>query len=611
MLDHRGESTGSWRRSRPLRERRRSRPCLEELESRNLLSVFTPAQVRAAYGFNQLPYNGSGQTIAIVDAYDDPNIASDLKVFDRQFGLPDPVFTKATPQGQPAFDAGWAGEIALDVEWAHAIAPGANILLVEAKSSSLTDLLNAVKYAASQPGVSAVSMSWGAGEFAGETAYDAVFTQPGVTYVASAGDNGAWYGAEWPASSPNVLSVGGSTLTLTSTGSYLGETAWSSYSPWQYGSGGGPSSYESEPAYQAGVQSSGRRTGPDVAYDANPNTGVYVYDSTNGGWFASGGTSAGAPQWAALVALADQGRAQQGLAPLSGSSQTLPALYKLAQTSYATYFHDVTSGSNGYAAKAGYDLVTGLGTPKANALVPALAKVTGSGSGLQLNATAATTTTATRTTTTRTARPQDAATAAPAPGDLPPTSGTGATTQTGQGGTSTTSGVAAAEVGAQLFFRPTPAAGGPVTGSAGAPAAAVPAPGGVAAVTPGVTSRGVAADLLSGGGGTSGPVSAEEQDAAPGRSDDAPPVPAPDAAPPAAAVARLQARDAVFAGATAVFLTGDVGPVLPPAEQVGQVAQPIAGAGMALFAGSYWAETAARSEGGPEDESRRRKSTAG
>src|SRR5262249_28286556 len=158
------------------------------------------------------------------------------------FGLPDPVFTKATPQGQPAFDAGWAGEIALDVEWAHAIAPGANILLVEARSSSLTDLLNAVKYAASQPGVSAPSMSWGAGEFAGETVYDSVFTQPGVTYVAAAGDNGAWGGAEWPASSPNVLSVGGSTLTLSSTGTYLGETAWSSYSPWQYGSGGGASS---------------------------------------------------------------------------------------------------------------------------------------------------------------------------------------------------------------------------------------------------------------------------------------------------------------------------------------------------------------------------------
>src|SRR5262249_2456702 len=142
---------------------------------------YTASQIRHAYGIDQIAGNGSGQTIAIVDAYNHPNIASDLHAFDVQFGLADPILTKVDQNGgtsYPATDSGWALEIALDVEWAHAVAPGANILLVEATSNSLTDLLTAVDYARNYPGVSAVSMSWGSSEFSSEASNDYHFTTP-------------------------------------------------------------------------------------------------------------------------------------------------------------------------------------------------------------------------------------------------------------------------------------------------------------------------------------------------------------------------------------------------------------------------------------------------
>jgi hypothetical protein len=354
----------------------RVRPRAEQLEARDLPSVYTPAQIRQAYGFNQVSFgsvaaDGTGQTIAIVDAYSEPNIYSDLNTFDQQFGIAggssSSFLTVATPQGAPAADAGWAMEIALDVEWAHAIAPGAKILLVEAANNNFLNLMSAVQYAAAQPGVSVVSMSWGGGEFSSETAYDSYFTTPaghqGVTFVASSGDYGA--PPSYPAVSPNVLSVGGTTLTLSSSGGYGSETAWS-------GSGGGLSAYEGEPGYQQGAQSTGKRGNPDVAYNADPSTGYYIYDSVpyNGyaGWWAPGGTSAGAPQWAALVAIADQGRALAGKGSLDGPTQTLPAIYSLSSSA----FHDVTSGSNGYAAGPGYDEATGRGSPVANLVISGL-----------------------------------------------------------------------------------------------------------------------------------------------------------------------------------------------------------------------------------------------
>jgi hypothetical protein len=362
--------------------RQRTRPRVEQLEERTLPSVYTPAQIRAAYGFNQVSFgsvsgDGTGQTIAIVDAYNDPNLAGDLNTFDQtfsingtqslyqQYGDSSSFLTVATPQGLPATDTGWSLEIALDVEWAHAIAPGAKILLVEAGSSSFSSLLSAVRYAAGQPGVSVVSMSWGSSEFSSETSFDSTFTtpagHPGVTFVASSGDSGS--PPSYPAASPNVLSVGGTSLNLDASGNYLSETAWG-------GSTGGLSAFEGEPGYQRSVQSSGVRSNPDMAYNGDPYTGYYVYDSVGyGGWLQVGGTSAGAPQWAALVAIADQGRARSGKGSLDGPTQTLPAIYSLSSSD----FHDITSGSNGgYSAGPGYDNVTGRGSPYANLVIGGL-----------------------------------------------------------------------------------------------------------------------------------------------------------------------------------------------------------------------------------------------
>jgi hypothetical protein len=375
---------------RPTKPARRARIAVEELEPRNLLSVFTPAQIRHAYGFDQVMFggvkgDGAGQTIAIVDAYDDSKIASDLHVFDQTFGLFDPLLTKATPQGHPGTNSGWALEISLDVEWAHAIAPGANLLLVEAKSASFSNLLGAVNYARSQPGVAAVSMSWGEDELflnsTFETSNDGFFTTPsghsGVTFVAASGDDGGQYGPGWPAISPNVLAVGGTSLFLDSSGNYSSESGWS-------GSSGGVSFFEPEPRYQRGVQSTGFRTNPDVSIVGDPNTGVYVYTTVSQrgsiGWFQVGGTSVGAPIWSALVAIADQGRALEGTttatkAALDGAHDTLPALYSFSSSD----FNDVTTGSNAVAsAGKGYDLVTGLGTPKAALVIADLVKVSAS-----------------------------------------------------------------------------------------------------------------------------------------------------------------------------------------------------------------------------------------
>jgi subtilase family serine protease len=338
---------------------------------------YSPAQIRTAYGFDSVSFagavaNGAGTTIAIVDAYDNPNVANDLHQFSVQFGLPDAAFTKVNQTGgttMPAADLGWGSEIVLDVEWAHAIAPGASILLVEANSNSYSDLMTAVDYARRQPGVVAVSMSWGGGEFSSETSYDSFFTTPaghgGVAFFASSGDTGA--PVSYPAVSPNVVSVGGTSLRLSGS-TYGSESGWS-------GSGGGISLYESKPSYQNGVvtQSTTKRANPDVAYDSDPSTGFAVYDSFNNGtvspWSQFGGTSAAAPQWAALTAIVDQGRALGGLGALDGRTQLLPAIYALN----AGDFHDVTTGgstgSPKYTAAAGYDLVTGRGTPVANLVI--------------------------------------------------------------------------------------------------------------------------------------------------------------------------------------------------------------------------------------------------
>jgi subtilase family serine protease len=338
----------------------------------------TPVQTRRAYGFDQLSNAGAGQTIGIVDAYDDPNIESDLGVFDSAFGLPactsaNGCFKKIYASRKPHTDSGWALEMSLDVEWAHSIAPQAKIVLVEAASASFSNLMQAVDVAI-QNGASVVSMSFGGSEFSSESSYDYHFAVSHVTFVASSGDSGN--GVEYPAASPNVVAVGGTTLQLMdSNGSYGGETSWS-------GSGGGQSAYETEPVYQTGYlipnDLKGKRGVPDVAYDADPNTGFSVYDTLSyqgqSGWFQVGGTSAGAPQWAALFAIANSIRS----ANKSALSSTGVEVYATAAaTSYGSNFHDITSGANGTCATlcnaaVGYDYVTGLGSPQAANLISAL-----------------------------------------------------------------------------------------------------------------------------------------------------------------------------------------------------------------------------------------------
>jgi len=341
-------------------------------------TAFTPSQIRHAYGFDQIANQGAGQVIGIVDAYDDPNAEADLAVFDAQFGLPactsaNGCFRKVYSGAKPAMNSNWVLEMALDVEWAHAIAPKATIVLVETPTNSLTNLLTGVDVAV-RNGASAVSMSWTVAEFSGENSYDNHFTASGVTFFAAAGDSGT--GVAYPAASPDVVGVGGTSLHLNPNGTYQSETAWS-------GSGGGLSNIEREPLFQAQFpipdDPRGYRGAPDVSYNADPGTGVAIYDSIGisgaSGWFQIGGTSAGTPQWAALIAITNSTRAAARKANLPSADTNL---YSIAKSSIATDFHAITSGTNGTCgalctAMAGYDFVTGLGTPQAPALVPALA----------------------------------------------------------------------------------------------------------------------------------------------------------------------------------------------------------------------------------------------
>jgi hypothetical protein len=386
----------------------RTRLFLEELESRRVPSAgltglarplftqaqaapltspqgYSPAQLRHAYGFDAISFtrnggvfagNGAGQTIAIVDAFSDPQITNDLAFFDSTFGLRAPPSLKIVGQAGGAVPATsvdiWAVETSLDVEWAHALAPAANILLVEANTESLSDLFAGVRFAAQQRGVSVVSMSFGAGEAPGEDLSDVSFTTPrghqGVSFVAASGDSGV--PGVYPAFSKNVLAAGGTKLTLASGGNYGSEVGWGSGAG-QLGSGGGTSAFEKVPLYQMGVQNSGMRQIPDIAFDADPNTGVAIYD-THGyqgrtGWFVFGGTSLSAPAWAALVAISNEGRqlAQKGTLL---NRQAMDVLYNLP----ASAFHDIVSGNNGKAAGPGYDLVTGRGSPIATKIAAGL-----------------------------------------------------------------------------------------------------------------------------------------------------------------------------------------------------------------------------------------------
>ena len=326
-----------------------------------------PSDINQAYGL--IP-GGSGVTVAIVDAYDSPNAEADLATFSSQFGLApcttaNGCFKKVNQNGLtvlPKRNSGWEVEINLDTQWVHAVAPYAKILLVEANSSSNSDLLSAVNYAKAHASI--VSMSWGGSESYFQTFYDSMFVAPGVTFLASSGDTGGI--VEWPASSPYVIGVGGTNLALNaSTGRVaipVQETGWS-------GSGGGCSTVESKPAAQSGFVPSTclHRGSPDVSMNGGGSSAVAVVVSLQGGWYDVYGTSLSVQLYAGMLALAESARG-------GALSSTLADLYQAgAATKYSTDFRDITVGTAGKnTAGPGWDFVTGLGSPKA-ALVAFLA----------------------------------------------------------------------------------------------------------------------------------------------------------------------------------------------------------------------------------------------
>jgi subtilase family serine protease len=286
-------------------------------------------------------------------------------------------------------------ETSLDVEWAHAMAPKANIVLVELTQYTATDIVTAITSAVPNVGATVVSMSIGGSEFQGQTSpyttllHDGLFQMPGVSFVASSGDNGE--PGDYPAFSPNVLAVGATNLNLDSAGSYGSETGWSNPVNPGFnagGSGGGISQFESQPAYQQGtvtkvpasmstVNGTAYRTSPDVSFVGGDGSPVEVWDSLEiAGFFeGGGGTSLSAPCWAGLTAIADQGLALRHLPSLNSSATGFTGqttLQTLLYNAPLPFFHDITSGNNGSSAGTGYDLVTGIGTPVANLLIPYL-----------------------------------------------------------------------------------------------------------------------------------------------------------------------------------------------------------------------------------------------
>ncbi len=267
---------------------------------------FSPIAIQSAYGLSPTPYAGAGQTIAIVDAFDDPNIVSELTTFDTYWNLPQcrsDCFTKVDQNGGSSYPApaqgSWSVEIAMDVEWAHALAPDAHIILVEATDAGLTNLLVAERYAGAHARY--VSNSWGFPEFPAETADTAIFTEPGVSYFAAVSD--ATGRTQYPATAPNVVAVGGSDLTAS------GPTAWTG--------GGGCSAFEQEAPSEAELASlagcSGNQSTPEVSADA---VDIPIFDASTG-WLNVGGTSFATVVWAA--AAADSGRLVTNTAIASGS----------------------------------------------------------------------------------------------------------------------------------------------------------------------------------------------------------------------------------------------------------------------------------------------------
>jgi len=404
-------------------------------------SCYDPYQMRRAYGTNQLiskGFDGTGHTIVIVDAFGSPTIDKDLGIFTSFYELPTASFTKVYPQGPVNFNpadpnqVGWASETTLDVEWAHAIAPAANIVLVVARTNDDADILGALKYAVDHNLGDVISMSFGENESCVDPAllasYHDVFvdaTRKSITLFASSGDQGAAQptcnGDSWmravshPASDPLVSGVGGTELdaamycfsdlgcdplTAPGFGTWLGEVAWNEFD--SESTGGGVSVVFDAPPFQKSAVKAGGRAVPDVAYNAAINQGVLVYWSAppafgGEGFWIFGGTSAGSPQWAAIVAISDQ-VAGKRLGYLNA------AFYQIRQTppNYGPSFHDITSGNNsvvesdvdgndvvvaGFVAGNAWDATTGIGSPKVDGLVGRLIKLVSPGDGVSAIAT--------------------------------------------------------------------------------------------------------------------------------------------------------------------------------------------------------------------------------
>jgi hypothetical protein len=323
---------------------------------------YGPAQLRSAYGFASS--GGSGRTIAIVDAYDLPTAAADIATYRSQFGLSactvaSGCFRKlnqrggSTPPGVPPLGfQGWQSEIELDLDMASAVCPGCKILLIEADTDSMDDLSAAVDTAASL-GAVAISNSYGADEWSSEASLDVHYNHPGIAVTASTGDLAYAGGVEYPAASPWVVAVGGTSLHSAANSRGWTETVWDT--ALSEGTGSGCSQYEPKPYWQLDSGCS-RRTTADVSAVADPNTGVAVYDPTSGGWQVFGGTSASSPIIASIYAL--MGRP---------AARSYPS--RLIYASASSAFNDVTSGSNGSCGTylcqgaVGYDGPTGRGTP--------------------------------------------------------------------------------------------------------------------------------------------------------------------------------------------------------------------------------------------------------
>ncbi len=365
---------------------------------------YSPQEMQNAYGLTPLlnkGYDGKGQTIVIIVPFGSPTIRSDLKNFDKGYSLPEPPsFQIIAPLGTKPYQptpgrVNWATETTLDVSWSHAMAPGANIVLLTCPSAHFRDLLYLVEYAEDRNLGQIISQSWAGTENTFFTpfgmrilqSFDQAYKQAAdqdITVFAPSGDTGVanpnkqgnnypFPTVNFPASDPYVTTVGGTSLHADIHGNYQSETGWN-------GSGGGVSQYFKEPQWQEGLNSkdqhilNGYRGLPDIAYNGDPFKSILYYSSFAGqptGYFTIGGTSEGPPQWSGIIAVADQYAGE----PLGFLN---PTLYQLGIDGQQNVYHDITVGNNsfdkiqGYNCTKGWDPVTGWGSPQATNLINAL-----------------------------------------------------------------------------------------------------------------------------------------------------------------------------------------------------------------------------------------------